>query len=168
MCILNRPLGEAPAQNTWNPYHSHSVLLRTWDLSFLGSERVVFPELNMLSLLFSKGWESQYCSRKYKGWVQPHSLFKDEQCSNDRAMAAAEKKQLPCINHRVFLAHCIHWRAVHTQQPPATTGQWGGDAVGRASVTARLCTKRTHLLPSKHNPGLSSSLPCNSFRTFQP
>lgn len=49
----------------------------------------------------------------------------EEQCTNDRAMAAAEKKQLPCINHRVSLAHCIHWRAVPAQQPPATTGQWG-------------------------------------------
>lgn len=54
-------------------------------------------------------------------------------------MAAAEKKQLPCINHRVFLAHCIHWRTVPAQQPPATTGQfggwgWGADVGGEGPV----------------------------------
>lgn len=97
--------------------------------------------------------------QKYKGGVQKHRLSKEEQCTNDRAVAAAEEKQLPCINQRVSLAHCIHWRTVPAQQPPATTGRWGkGDRRGwrTASDTARLCTV-TH--PSSTTHTIQAFLP---------
>lgn len=97
--------------------------------------------------------------QKYKGSVQQHRLLKEEQCTNDRAMAVAEKKQLPCINHRVSLAHCIHWRTVPAQQPPATTGRCGqGDRRGWRTPgnTARLCTV-TH--PSSTTHTIQAFLP---------
>ena len=94
---------------------------------------------------------------KSRTWLSDWSdliWFQEVSCISDRAMAAAEEKQPPCIYHRIALAPHIHWRAVPAQQHPVTTGLVGksGSRKRRGINLTRSCSgKRSPRLPFNYN-----------------